>query len=119
MIRINLLPYRAARKKENIRIQVNIFLGSLLIIALLVFVFNSHLKGKVNHLNAEISSTQAQLVKYQQINKEIDEIKNNHLNCIYKELREIREGLMRRPSWLMTALVAILVALITYVLTTI
>jgi type IV pilus assembly protein PilN len=75
MIRINLLPYRAARKKENIRIQVNVFLGSVLIIGLLVFVFNSHLKGRVTKLNEEISSTQAQLAKYQQINKEIGEIK--------------------------------------------
>lgn len=75
MIRINLLPYRAARKKENIRIQVNVFLGSVLILGLLVFVFNSHLKGRVNDLNSEISSTRTQLAKYQQINKEIAEIK--------------------------------------------
>jgi len=33
MIRINLLPYRAARKKENVRIQVNIFLGTLVFLA--------------------------------------------------------------------------------------
>ena len=43
MIRINLLPYRAARKKENIRIQFNIFIGSLILVALAIFYFNSHL----------------------------------------------------------------------------
>jgi type IV pilus assembly protein PilN len=75
MIRINLIPYRAARKKENIRIQVNVFLGSVLIIGLLVFVLNSHLKGRINHLSEEIGSTQTQLAKYQKINQEIAEIK--------------------------------------------
>lgn len=53
------------------------------------------------------------------LREEVKDIKNNHLNCIYKELREIREGLMRRPSWFMAALVAALTALITYVLTSI
>ena len=75
MIRINLLPYRAARKKENIRIQVNVFLGSLLIVGLLVFWYNSYLGGRVNGLNKEIKSTQEQVAKYKKINEEIAEIK--------------------------------------------
>lgn len=75
MIRINLLPYRAARKKENIRIQVNIFLGSIFIVALLVVWYNAHLSGRIKSLNSEISSTKAQVAKYEKINKEIDEIK--------------------------------------------
>jgi type IV pilus assembly protein PilN len=75
MIRINLLPYRAARKKENIRIQVNVFLGSLLIVGLLVFWYNSYLGGRVNDLNKEIKSTQEQVAKYKKINEEIAEIK--------------------------------------------
>ena len=80
MIRINLLPYRATRKKENIRIQVNIFIGSIVLIALAVFWYNSHLSGRIENLNAEISSTRAQVAKYQEINKEIAEIKKNAVN---------------------------------------
>jgi type IV pilus assembly protein PilN len=76
MIRINLLPYRAARKKENIRIQVNVFLGSLLIVGLLVFWYNSYLGGRIKGLNMEISSTQEQVAKYKKINQEIADIKN-------------------------------------------
>jgi type IV pilus assembly protein PilN len=75
MIRINLLPYRAARKKENIRIQVNIFLGSVIIAILLVWLYNSHLNGSIEHLNADIASTKAQVEKFKEINAEIADIK--------------------------------------------
>ncbi len=75
MIRINLLPYRAARKKENIRFQVNVFLGSLVILCGLIFLSNSYLKGRVSGLKSEIASTREQVTKYQQINQEIAEIK--------------------------------------------
>ena len=47
MIRINLLPYRAARKKENIRIQVNIFIGSVVILVGLIFLSYSFLNRKI------------------------------------------------------------------------
>jgi len=75
MIRINLLPYRAARKKENIRIKVNVFIGSIVILFLLVWVFNTFLNGRIDRLNAEIASTKAQVAKYQKIMDEIAEIK--------------------------------------------
>jgi type IV pilus assembly protein PilN len=75
MIRINLLPYRAARKKENIRIQVNVFLGSVFIVVLLMVWINAILGGRIKDLNAKISSTREQVAKYQKINAEIAEIK--------------------------------------------
>jgi type IV pilus assembly protein PilN len=75
MIRINLLPYRAARKKENIRIQVNVFLGSVFIVILLVVWVNAYLEGKIKDLNSEIASTREQVAKYKKINAEIAEIK--------------------------------------------
>ena len=75
MIRINLLPYRAARKKENVRIQVNVFLGTLVLLALLIFWYHSFLSGTIKDLNANIKDTRAQVAKYQEINKEIAEIK--------------------------------------------
>ena len=75
MIRINLLPYRAARKKENIRIQVNVFLGSVFIVILLVLWSNALLGGKIKNLNSEIANTREQVAKYKKINAEIAEIK--------------------------------------------
>ena len=77
MIRINLLPYRAARRKENIRIQVNVFLGSIILVLLMIYVYNGYLNRRIETLNAEISSTRAQVAKYQEINREIAEIKKN------------------------------------------
>jgi type IV pilus assembly protein PilN len=75
MIRINLLPYRAVRKKENIRFQVNVFIGSIVFAGLLIFWVITMLNGRIDSLNREIRSTNEQVAKYQAINKEIAEIK--------------------------------------------
>lgn len=75
MIRINLLPYRAARKKENVRRQLNIFIGSVIIVLGLVFLVNTYLGNQIKGLKSEIASTRDQVAKYQQINKEIADIK--------------------------------------------
>lgn len=89
MIRINLLPYRVARKKENIRFQVNVFVGSVILVCLLVFLVNMKLDGRVNSLNKEIAETKAQVEKYQEINKEIAEIKSS-LEVLEKKIKVIQ-----------------------------
>jgi len=75
MIRINLLPFRAARKKEDIRRQVSVFVLSLVLVLIVAGYFSYYLSGKVTALNKQIQSTQAQVDKYNKINKEIDDIK--------------------------------------------
>ena len=75
MIRINLLPFRAARKKEDIRRQVSVFLLSLVLVLIVAGYISYYLSGKVKSLNKKIQSTQAQVDKYNKINKEIDDIK--------------------------------------------
>lgn len=75
MIRINLLPYRAAKKKENVRRQVSIFFLSLVVVVLVVFWHNSYLGSRIKSIKAEIVSTNAQVAKYKKINDEIAEIK--------------------------------------------
>ena len=75
MIRINLLPFRAARKKENVRRQVSIFLLSLILVAMAVVLFNFRLSSKITKLNTQIADAKVQVEKYNKINKEIDEIK--------------------------------------------
>jgi len=75
MIRINLLPFRATRKKENIRRQVSIFLLSLAFMLIILFYFNFSLSSKVGNLNTKIKDTQSALGKYDKINKEIAQIK--------------------------------------------
>ncbi len=88
MIRINLLPYRAARKKENIRYQVNVFVMSVVFVCLLIFWGNSYLGGQIDDLNQEISSTREQVAKYKKINQEIAEIKKN-LAVLEKKIQVI------------------------------
>ena len=46
MIRINLLPFRAARKKENVRRQVSVFLLSFVLIIIGVFYYNMWLGNR-------------------------------------------------------------------------
>lgn len=75
MIRINLLPFRSDRKKENIRRQVSIFLLSLAFMLIILFYYNFSLNGKIDNLNAKIKDTKSELEKYEKINKEIAEIK--------------------------------------------
>lgn len=75
MIRINLLPFRAARKKEDIRRQVSIFLLSLVLVVIVAAWFNYLLSGKIESLNRQVADTKAQVEKYNKINQEIAEIK--------------------------------------------
>jgi len=75
MIRINLLPFRAARKKENVRRQISIFLLSFAFIIVVVVYYNVSLSGKIDQLKIRNQETSTQLAKYEKINKEIAEIK--------------------------------------------
>ena len=68
MIRINLLPFRSARKKENIRRQVSIFLLSLAFMLIILFYYNYNLSSKMDNLNTKIKDTKSDLEKYDKIN---------------------------------------------------
>ena len=75
MIRINLLPYRAARKKENIRRQIGIFFFSLLVVVAALLFYNMRLQHKIDVLNAKIAENKTILAKYENQAKEVDRIK--------------------------------------------
>ena len=85
MIRINLLPFRAARKKENIRRQVSIFMLSLVFLLIIFFYYNFSLSNKIDSLNTNIKNTKTELAKYNKINDEIAQIKKK-LNNLKKKL---------------------------------
>jgi len=90
MIRINLLPFRSNRKKENIRRQLSIFILSLVFSVVVMFGIYLFLSNQADDLNSRIASTQAELGKYEKINREIDEIKKK-LDNLNKKLAVIRE----------------------------
>jgi type IV pilus assembly protein PilN len=80
MIRINLLPYRAARKKENIRRQIGIFFLSLLVIVAIFLFYNMRLKKTIDVLNTKIAENKTMLAKFEKQAKEVDRIKNAFRN---------------------------------------
>jgi len=75
MIRINLLPFRTARKKENVRRQLSILLSSLFLAIILMFYINIRLSSQLKEVNYKVESTKTEIAKYDKINKEIAEIK--------------------------------------------
>lgn len=90
MIRINLLPFRSNRKKENIRRQLSVFVLSLILTVVAIFGVNMYLGSEIDDLGRRITTTQAELVKYEKINKEIEEIKKK-LDNLNKKLAVIRD----------------------------
>jgi type IV pilus assembly protein PilN len=75
MIRINLLPFRAARKKENIRRQVSVFFLCLLLVMVVLVWVHFYLGNKQTHLTRSVSDTKKELALYKQKNDEISEIR--------------------------------------------
>jgi len=65
MITINLLPVRAARKKENIRRQVSIFLLCVVFTVCVLAYFTISLSRKISKISRNIETTEAELKKYQ------------------------------------------------------
>ena len=70
MIRINLLPFRAARKKENIRRQVSIFFLSFFLVVMALVYYHISLGNKILSLKAKIETTKKEVAKYEKINKD-------------------------------------------------
>lgn len=73
MIKINLLPFRAARKRENVKRQLTLFaLSVALTLVVIIFYFFS-LTGEVNGLMDDEERLKTELAGYQ---KELNEIKD-------------------------------------------
>ena len=75
MIRINLLPFRAARKKENIRRQVSVFFLCLLLVMVILVWVHFYLGSKQKRLTTNVSDTKKELALYKKKNEEIKEIR--------------------------------------------
>jgi type IV pilus assembly protein PilN len=97
MIRINLLPFRAARKRENVRRQIIIYVAcvcfALIIMGGLFFKYSknlSDLKEEEGRLNKELASYQKELKEIKDLENKIKQI-NNKLDII-KELEKGKTG---------------------------
>jgi len=85
MIRINLLPFRAARKKENIRRQISIYVLSVACLFALMILFFIQLNGTLKGLKAKEQNLQAELKTYEATIRRIAELE--------KKIKEIRAKL--------------------------
>ena len=111
MIRINLLPFRTERKKENVRRQVSLFLLSLVLVLVVLGYYNWFLGNKIDKLNSKIKSTKNELQRYNEINKEIARIKKD-LETLRKKMAVIEqlEANRHAPLRLMETMTQVLVA---------
>ena len=110
MIRINLLPFRAARKKENVRRQASIFLLSLAFLLMILFYYNFSLNSKIGYLTSTIDQTKTELDKYKKINKEIAQIKKK-LNNLKRKMAvmEMLEANRFEPTRLLDIMTQVVV----------
>ena len=85
MIRINLLPFRAARKKENIRKQLTIYALSVVFALVVMAYYFLQLRSELSSLKQEEQQIRADLASYK---KTIERI-----NALEKKIAEIRKKL--------------------------
>ncbi len=83
MIRINLLPFRAARRKENIRRQVSVFVLLLIFFILALFYYTLSMNEKIVKKRTEIKSVKNQIVLYKK--------KVNKVSGIKKKLKIMQQ----------------------------
>ncbi|PQP34510.1 pilus assembly protein PilN, partial [Desulfobacteraceae bacterium SEEP-SAG9] len=95
MIRINLLPFRVSRKKENIRRQIVIYISSVILVALVLVYYNGSLNRKIEDLNTRVEKTKKELATYQAKIKEIEKIKRE-LDILNKKIAVIKKLQMSR-----------------------
>ena len=111
MIKLNLLPFRAARKKENVRRQVSVIILSLIFAIIVMSYLFVTLNSKISDLNVKIKETNAEVKKYNQINKKIAGIKKK-LNILRKKKKVIDSLELNRkePVRLLDAMTKLIVA---------
>ncbi|MBW1861717.1 MAG: PilN domain-containing protein [Deltaproteobacteria bacterium] len=100
MIRVNLLPFRAARKQENIRRQVSIyFLSIVCLLTLMIYSYLSlsseltKLKGEEKQLRSEMASYAKVVQEMARISKRTKEIQDKF--DVIKALEKQRSGPVR------------------------
>jgi type IV pilus assembly protein PilN len=97
MIRINLLPYRAARTKENIRRQVSIFSLSFILLLVLLLVGQWILAARTNKLNKQLDGLKKEVAIYEEKAKKVEEFKKQ-LDLLDKQIKVVDQLKTRREE---------------------
>ena len=96
MIKINLLPFRAARKKENIRRQINVYILSVVFLCAAMGYVYVDLTWKLEPLKAEREEKRNELRSYSGTTNKIREIKEKTAQISSK--LEVIRGLEKNKS---------------------
>ena len=86
MIKINLLPFRVARKKENIRKQISIFLLFVLLTVVALFWYTQSISKQIVSIKERTEQINSQIVKYKEKADRVAQIKKD-LKILEEKLR--------------------------------
>lgn len=85
MIRINLLPFRVARKKENIRRQISVFFLLILLTIVALFYYTQVVNKQIVSVKEKTENVNQQITKYKE--------KATRVKTIKKDLELLKEKL--------------------------
>ena len=77
MIKINLLPFRVARQKENIRKQISIFLLFVLLTVVALFWYTQSINKQIVNIKEKTEQINSQIVKYKEKADRVAQIKKD------------------------------------------
>ena len=77
MIKINLLPYREKKKKENLVQQIWIIAGSLIVFILLLFWLQIWINSSISDVKSKIKESEASLIELDKAIGDLDKFKND------------------------------------------
>ena len=86
MIKINLLPFRVARQKENIRKQISIFLLFVLLTVVALFWYTQSINKQIVSIKEKTEQINSQIVKYKEKADRVAQIKKD-LKILEEKLR--------------------------------
>ncbi len=100
MIRINLLPFRAARRKENIKRQISVYVLSVILVLAAAGYLFWNLTSTLSTLQAQKTQTQRELAKYSSTIKRIETLRKRIKEIqakldVIKELEKDKTGPVR------------------------
>jgi type IV pilus assembly protein PilN len=90
MIRINLLPFRAARKRENIKRQISVYVLCMILLLVGMLYTFLQLNGKLNDARDTQVSLKKELGNYEKTIQRIDEL-DKRIKLIEKKLDVIKK----------------------------
>ncbi|MEN8211113.1 MAG: PilN domain-containing protein [Thermodesulfobacteriota bacterium] len=86
MIKINLLPFRVARQKENIRKQISIFLLFVLLTVVGLFWYTQSMNNQIVSIKEKTKQVNYQIAKYKEKADRVAQIKKD-LKILEEKLR--------------------------------